>query len=147
MQVRYGPYLWYFLWAFILGILLGLIYDLLRLSRRMIKTHDIVINIEDILFLILTGAASVGVAYVTNNGSLRLYGILGSLLGFVIYRSVLGGSLVDLMELLIAGALRIISFPLKIIVKIIVKVIGRPVFITIGKMRRKISLKTVKKQG
>lgn len=150
MQVRYGPYLWYFLWAFVLGILLAVFYDLLRLSRRMIKTHDFVINAEDIIFLILSGAASIEVAYVTNNGSLRLYGLLGSLLGFVMYRVILGSKLVDLLEFLFGllkklfmGILRIVGFPLRLVVK----VIGKPVFITIGKVRRKITFKTIKKQG
>lgn len=141
MEVRYGPYPWYFLWSLVLGVALAILYDLLRLSRRIIKTNDIIVNIEDIIFLIISGAMAVVAAYITNNGELRLYGLLGTVLGFIVYRAVLGWRAVDLLAAICRGLQKAAKFVFGIIispVRLVIRLIGRPVIVTIGSVMSKV---------
>lgn len=118
MRVTFGVDFTCFLWSAAAGLALALIYDILRLTRRLIPTADLLVNIEDILFLILFGAAAVTVAYTKNNGILRLYGVLTQAAVFGLYRLILKDRAVSLVEavfrLLFRGLcrlLRIISAP------------------------------------
>lgn len=151
MQVNYGPYTRYFLWSLVLGIGFALIYDILRLFRKVIKTNDFVVNLQDIIFIMLSGGGVVCTAYLANNGEIRLYGIISSVLGFALYRRIIGRRLVNVLfsvwKLICKGAnliMRVIMFPFSLAVR----VIGKPIIITIGaatkKVKRKIRRKFVK---
>ncbi len=153
MEVRYGPYPWYFLWSFVLGVALAAVYDLLRLSRRIIKTSDLIVNLEDILFLLVSGVTVLASAYINNNGELRAYGFLGTVLGFVVYRLLFGMRIVDLLALIYNALKTIVCKVVGIIllpVRAIIKITGKPIFVTIGtkakNIRGKIALKFAKRQ-
>ena len=150
MEVKYGPYPWYFIWSFVLGLGLAFIYDLLRLSRRVIKTNDLVINIPDIVFLILSGLGAACTAYAVNNGQMRAYALLGTVLGFTAYRMIFKMRIVSLFEGLLNAAGRAVLFVCRILlmpVRFAVRVIGKPVFVTLGSLTRKIPLKFTKEKG
>lgn len=112
MRVTFGVDFTCFLWSAAAGLVLALIYDILRLTRRLIPTADLLVNIEDILFLILFGAAASAVAYTKNNGILRLYGVLTQAAVFGLYRLILKDRAVGLVEtafrLLFHGLYRLI---------------------------------------
>ncbi len=97
MKLTFGANIEYFLWSLLTGVTLAVIYDLIRLSRKMIKTKDILVNIEDILFLFLAGAICVLEAYVINNGVIRIYSLLTEIAGFFLYRLIVGQRLVNLI--------------------------------------------------
>lgn len=118
MRVTFGVDFTCFLWSAAAGLVLALIYDILRLTRRLIPTADLLVNIEDILFLILFGTGAVAVAYAKNNGILRLYGVLTQAAVLGLYRLILKDRAVSLVEatirLLFRGLyklFRIISAP------------------------------------
>lgn len=149
MEVKYGPYPWYFIWSFVLGLGLAFIYDLLRLSRRVIKTNDLVINIQDIIFLILSGVGAACIAYAVNNGQMRVYALLGTVLGFTVYRMIFKMRIVSLFEVLLSATGRLLMFVGKILlmpIRFAVRVIGKPVFVTLGSLTRKIPLKFTKQK-
>lgn len=151
MVVKYGPYPWYFIWSFLLGVGLAVFYDLLRLSRRIIKTSDFVVNIEDIIFLMLSGIGISYVSYLTNDGTFRFYAMFGMIFGFVVYRLIFEVHIVNVLERILKAAekllgvaIRLISMPLCFVLCKTVK----PLFVNFvalnGKIRRKISLKFTK---
>ena len=140
MRVMLGPTVDYFLWAVAGGVILAMVYDILRLSRRLINTADIIVNIEDILFIALSGGASAYIAYAINNGAFRIYSLLAMALGFFVYRWLLGnrvvGALVFLFDLLgkaVHFLCRILLAPLRFAVRSI----GKPVFLVVGVQVRK----------
>lgn len=150
MEVKYGPYPWYFIWSFVLGLGLAFIYDLLRLSRRVIKTNDLVINIQDIIFLILSGVGAACAAYAVNNGQMRAYALLGTVLGFATYRMIFKLRIVLLFEKLLNAAGKLLMLVGKILlmpIRFAVRVIGKPVFVTLGSLTGKIPLKFTKEKG
>ncbi len=122
MKLTFGANIDYFLWSLLTGVSLALIYDLIKLTRRMIKTKDILINLEDILFLFLAGIICVLEAYVVNNGVIRIYSLLTEIAGFVLYRLIVGEKLVDLLFGISNLIVRILIFPIRLIVKPWIKI-------------------------
>ncbi len=134
MRQIYGPDISYFLWSIVCGISAGFLYDFLRLHRRIVKTSDIVVNIEDILFIILGGSAAAILAYVVNNGFFRIYSLISIGLGFIFYRFIIKDRLVKLFIRIYALLRKILITCLKLLLlplRGVVRIIGRPLFITI----------------
>lgn len=134
MNVTFGANIGYFLWSLLAGLVLAVLYDVLRLMRRIVKAPDAVVTIEDILFLIISGGVIVAVAYAVNNGIFRIYSLLSTGLGFVMYRAVVGRRLVNVFFMIYSGICKALAFAVKVLmfpVRLAVRVIGRPVFITI----------------
>lgn len=67
------------------GIIIGFIFDLFRVSRKAIKTPNIITYIEDFLFWILSGLLIIYVQCVYADGQTRLYMILTLIIGTIIY--------------------------------------------------------------
>lgn len=74
-----------FVYFIIVGIILSIIFDIFRILRRTIKTSDIVTNIQDILFCIITGIIILISIFWFNNGELRLYIFISIILGITFY--------------------------------------------------------------
>lgn len=154
MEVRYGPYIWYFIWSLADGVLLAFVYDVLRFSRRVVKTNDTLINIEDILFFVLSAILVFATAYTVNNGMIRSYGLIGCAIGFFLYRIAVGNRIVELLSVVYKGICKGVEFILKILLmplRFFIRVAGRPVFITVSRVARKtkgkIGIKKSKKNG
>lgn len=97
MKITFGPDLSYFLHSFALGLILGFLYDILKAKRRIVKTNDIIINIEDIIFAVISGFMLILLAYLKNNGRLRIYSIITTGAAFITYRAVIKDRLVNLL--------------------------------------------------
>lgn len=116
----------FFMWALLAGGALALIYDFMRISRRVIATGDIIVNIEDILFCCLVALTMFATAFLKNGGRLRWQGFIGTALGFAAYRIVLRNRIVDggvfvagWIAKLVIWILRIVLFPVIIIFKLL----------------------------
>ena len=86
MQIRYEA--WLLLLSLIVGSWLMMVYDLLRVLRLMIKHSSFIRGMEDFLFWIFAGAVTFMLLYEQNDGGLRLYAIVGVLLGMVLYDKI-----------------------------------------------------------
>lgn len=74
-----------FIYFIVVGIILSIIFDIFRILRRTIKTSDIVTNIQDVLFCIITGIIILFSIFYFNKGELRLYIFIGIILGIIFY--------------------------------------------------------------
>ena len=79
MQIRFEA--WLLLLSLLVGCWLMLVYDLLRVLRLMIKHSSFVMGIEDFFYWIYAGTATFMLLYEQNDGGLRLYAIVGVLVG------------------------------------------------------------------
>ncbi len=84
--------------AILLGIPLGLCFDVLRTLRVLIQHGKIATALEDVAFLLLWGASLLCYAVVMARGEVRGYYMLGSALGFLLYRCTLGNLVVPLLR-------------------------------------------------
>ena len=67
------------------GVVLGVLFDFFRVLRKTFKTGDFVTYIEDILYWILAGIIILYNIWFFNDGEIRVFMILGILMGAIIY--------------------------------------------------------------
>lgn len=131
MRITFGPDLSYFLRSFALGLILGFLYDILKAKRQIAKTNDIIINIEDIIFAVISGFMLILLAYLKNNGRLRIYSIITTGVAFAIYRAAIKDRLVNILMGIWRVVLKTFSYFIKGVMFPIHFIFGRifkPVF-------------------
>ncbi|HEY8499300.1 MAG TPA: spore cortex biosynthesis protein YabQ [Clostridia bacterium] len=74
-----------FVSAMVSGLTAGFLYDLIRLKRKALKTKTAMAAFEDIAFWIAASILVFAVAYVSNQGEMRMYFFLAVLIGVVFY--------------------------------------------------------------
>ena len=75
-----------FIYSMILGVELGLIYDFFKIDRIVFKRKSFFVFLQDILFWLIAAFEFFSFSVVFSNGQIRGYLLLGSILGFFIYR-------------------------------------------------------------
>ena len=105
------------------GVEIGILFDFFRILRRTIKTGNIVTYIQDILFWILTGILVLYNIWYFNNGEIRVYMLLGIIIGTLIYVSTLSNIFVKLFTRILNTIIKVLEIPFKTIVAIFRKII------------------------
>ncbi|MEG1943175.1 MAG: spore cortex biosynthesis protein YabQ [Angelakisella sp.] len=90
-----------FLYALLLGGLFGIIYDVFRVSRLAFRLPWGLVLLEDITFFLLSAVLLFGYFLEQNSGEVRIFAVLGVLLGWVIYFFTLGTIVMRLSGLII----------------------------------------------
>ncbi len=138
----------YLFFVFIInGILIGLIFDLFRISRKVIKTNNLMTYIEDFIFWILTGFIVLYSIFVFNNGELRLFMFIGIILGVIIYILLMSRYFIEInMKIIntIKSIIKILFKPINFVFAFLRKIFIKPItflFINIRKNFTNFSLK------
>lgn len=137
------------------GILIAFIFDIFRIFRKSFKTPDLITYIEDICFWLITCILLAYSIYTFNNGEIRVYMFIGVLIGAILYILTISKYIIKVSVKIIKFLKQIfntfihyISFPVKILLKLLRKVIFKPVcfiFINFRKNLYKILQKNVNK--
>ncbi len=85
-----GEQLLLFAGACLLGIPWGLLFDSLRLLRRLIPHHPVLVAVEDVLFPVLCAILLLGYTTAFAGSVFRIYYLWGCVLGFVLYECTVG---------------------------------------------------------
>ena len=114
--------------VFASGILFGFFYDVLRAKRKLFNSTGFSVNLEDILFCIICGGILLVVIFYLNSAKVRLSAFFGAGAGIVLYFYLLKNKMVKLlvktavfMEKIIFRILKVILFPLKILIRLFKK--------------------------
>ena len=83
------------------GVIIGLFFDFFRILRKSFKTSNLITYIQDILFWILTGISIICSMYNFSDGTIRLFMIIGLILGFLFYILTLSTYIIKLFVFLI----------------------------------------------
>ncbi len=94
------------------GILIGVLFDVFRILRKSFKTSDFITYIEDIAFWLLAGAITLYFIFYFNSGEIRLYILIGIILGILIY-------ILTISKYIIKFSVTVITFFKSIISKVI----------------------------
>ena len=119
-----------FIYFIITGMLLGIIFDIFRILRRSFKTSDIITNIQDIIFGLITGVIILSSIFLFNNGELRLYLFLGIGFGIAIYMLLISNYFIKVNVIIINFIKKSIIFitkPFIILLKFIKKIFFKPI--------------------
>ncbi len=102
--------LYLFIIFLITGGIIGILFDIFRILRKSFRYKDYIIDIQDVIFWILTASILLYSSFIFNDGEIRMFMILSSVLGFIIY-------LFTLSKLFIKINVKIILIIKKFIVK------------------------------
>lgn len=93
------------------GFLMSFVYDILRAKRKMSRSGALLVNLEDIIFILFSGFVFLYITYEFNSGTVRLTGFLtvasGGILYFFIFRNKMVGFICTVSKLV----LKILIFP------------------------------------
>ena len=125
-------------YMFTSGCIIAFIYDLIRVSRIIIRTNDFFVCLEDILFVILSGIIIFIAAFEKNSGKIQLYGLVSALLGIILYALIIGNKFLRFLVFVIKIITKVIVFIFKIIffpLKIVIKIFRKPCLVIIWRVK------------
>ena len=122
------------------GVIIGILFDFFRILRISIKTPNIITYIQDILFWILTGIIVLYSIWYFNNGELRIFVLLGLILGVLIYITTLSNIIVKIFTKVLVFFINIFKVPFKILHNLINKIITI-ISVLSNKITKKIKIK------
>ena len=108
------------------GIVIGILFDIFRILRKSFKTTDFITYLEDIIFWILTGCIMLFSIFIFNNGEIRSYVFIGIAIGIILYMLVISRFFIRISVNIIKFIKRILSYPIKLIKKVVTKIILKP---------------------
>lgn len=130
-----------FLYALLLGGVIGVLYDVFRVSRVAFRLSWLLVLLQDILFFLLAALLLWRYFLLQSSGEVRIFAVLGVLLGWVIYFFTLGCLVMRLASLIIRVITRMtvaILTPVKKTAAITKKILDKQVKLIIsGKNRLK----------
>ena len=125
------------------GIIIGFIFDIFRISRRTIKTSDFITIIEDFIFWILTAIILLYSIFTFNNGEIRWFMFMATILGFLLYIMTVSSyiikinvTIINFIKKIIQKIFNIICIPFKIIFKFIKKLCFNPMIFIIVNIKK-----------
>ncbi len=99
----------FFLSSFLMGIMITFAYDWLVICRKVIRHHNIVISLEDLLFWIACAIAIFAMLYEENNGVPRWFAIAAAAVGMLLYKMTLGRLFVWIMAAVLSALFRMLK--------------------------------------
>ena len=126
MIVSVSSQAYVFLCTVIGGMAIALVYDFFRIFRRAVKTGGFVTYVQDLLYWIFAAVIMFLTFYYSNDGELRVYLFIGAFIGVVLYSLLFSKAIMDaslfiikVVTLVIKALIFIISYPIRLIWKIL----------------------------
>lgn len=133
----------FFLLCVLAGAVTAFIYDLLRISRRMVKVSDFAVNVQDLLFFAVAAVILFIAAYLKNSGEIRWQAFLGGAAGIALYIVAVRNRLLNLSTAImrvtvkaVNVVMRVLLFPVRMIFKMLRKPFSIVIWYTGNGVRR-----------
>ena len=111
------------------GIFIGIFFDVFRILRKSFHTPDIITYIEDALFWIVTGLFLIFVIFNITNGEIRIYNIIGLILGGILYMILISKFFIKInvkivlfLKKVIISIVKVLILPIQFLAKILQKI-------------------------
>lgn len=126
MPISIGNQAYIFLYSVLSGMLIAFIYDVFRIKRKAIKTGNIGIYFEDLIYWVIVATIMFGMVYLSNDGEIRGYIFIGVVIGISLYVLVFSKIIIKTALIIIRliykiskFVWKILSFPIIVLLKII----------------------------
>lgn len=111
------------------GIFIGIFFDIFRILRKSFHTPDIITYIEDTLFWLITGLFLIFVIFNFTNGEIRIYNIIGLILGSLLYMILISKIFIKInvkivlfIKKIVISITKILIIPIQFLAKILQKI-------------------------
>ncbi|MEG0615439.1 MAG: spore cortex biosynthesis protein YabQ [Oscillospiraceae bacterium] len=98
-----------FVLCIIIGVGLGIFFDFFRVARVLLPHKNFLTAIEDIVFLLIWGVVLLVFSMEIGRGEVRIFFLLGNILGFTLYHFTLGNFVVKLLRKIISTIYRVLQ--------------------------------------
>lgn len=120
-----------FLFTVALGFVSGFVFDLFRIFRKTLKHPDFLTHLEDLVYWLLIIVFVFYFMLNENSGEIRVFSIIGMFLGMILYFCTLSlvvfnisVAVINFFKKVLATALKIILFPVRLLLKAIMFPVG-----------------------
>lgn len=127
--------LFLFFVCFLFGIFLSVFFDITRASRRIYKTGFAVTFAEDFLFFLFCSVMFFALCLKFNNGEIRAFMIFSTAAGSFLYFNTISFAVVPAIVFLVNFFHRILKIVFEVLIyplRLIVRILNRPVFFVFG---------------
>ena len=100
---------------FLVGVCSGLVYDVFTVKRLLLKTPNVLLFIEDIVFCLVSCIIFVFAIFITNYGYVRWYEAAFFAAGFVLYKLFVSWLVVKVFEVILKFTARIVKKAVQIV--------------------------------
>lgn len=111
------------------GIFIGIFFDIFRILRKSFHTPDIITYIEDVLFWLITGLFLIFIIFNFTNGEIRIYNIIGLILGSLLYMILISKIFIKInvkivlfIKKIVISITKILIIPIQFLAKILQKI-------------------------
>lgn len=111
-----------FLQSCLLGGIIGVLYDIFRILRLAFKTNKYIILVQDLIFFIIAAIITFVFLLINGDGQIRIFIIIGEILGFTIYFLTLGVVVIKSSKFIINIIKSILMFIYKLLIRPFVKI-------------------------
>lgn len=105
---------------------IALVYDIFRIIRKAVRTGSLLTYAEDLAYWIIAAAIMLLTIYYSNEGEIRGFLFIGTIIGVVLYSSllskyVIGSSLfiINITKKIVKAVLFVVIYPFRFILKIL----------------------------
>lgn len=107
-----------FLLSFLAGLFSGFVFDVFRIKRRFVKTSDVFVYMEDIIYWLIISAELFALMYYSNESEIRSYVLFGIFIGVVIYGFIFSKYVFFYLMKVMEVLCKFIKFPINVIKRI-----------------------------
>lgn len=107
---------------YIIGIIITFVFDFFKSLRIIIKHNNKAVFVEDFIYIIFTAVLFFIGIFKLNNGIIRFYLILATILGMFAYSLTISRFCVIIFTVIIGGLNKIITFILNVIQNILLNI-------------------------
>lgn len=108
------------------GMAIALVYDIFRIIRKAVRTGSLLTYLEDLVYWVLAAAIMLVTIYYSNEGEIRGFLFIGTIIGVVLYSSifskfVMGSSLfiINMTVKIVRAVMFVILYPLRFLFRIL----------------------------
>ncbi len=91
------------------GGIIGLVYDVFRTARLILPHNSLLVAVEDVIFIIGYGVFLSAFASAAARGQVRIYFVIGNILGFSLYIATAGKVIIGIMRKISASLNSLLS--------------------------------------
>lgn len=113
-----------FLQSLLLGAALGALYDIFRILRLAVPTPSAVVFVEDLLYFALCAAATFLFMMNTIYGSVRVFVMLGELIGWILYYLTVGAAVMRAAQAIIRAVRRVLRLLYRLCAAPLIRLFG-----------------------